>query len=231
MGGCAFRADIGGESGAGTVSATYANPCEIDLDFGSVPVGLSDTATIEIDNAGLCSIELSHVYPTLDPEFSLDEGTPQTIQPGKFGQLKATFQPYKTGQVTSSFTIPTDGANPDCPTPPDAVGGPFTVSLTGAGIQLSLVVEPSSLDFGNTQVNTTAKKSVTHTNSPTAAVTRNHRTISGGDANLFVVDNAPTTLGPGDAATVDISATRRSRCRPARWPTSTSRVRMARRPS
>ncbi len=82
---------------------------------------------------------------------------------------------------------------------------PVTIQFTGTGIQLSLVVQPTVLDFGNTLINTTTKKSVTLTNKSTAAVTGITAPVTGGDANLFAVDNAPTTLGPGDSATVDIS--------------------------
>src|SRR4029077_15891449 len=63
------KAALGGISGAGTVMATFPNPCEIDVDFGNVPIGLSDSATIQVDNTGSAALDLSQVNPTLDPEF------------------------------------------------------------------------------------------------------------------------------------------------------------------
>ena len=69
------------------------------------------------------------------------------------------------------------------------------MQLTGNGIQLSLVVQPNVLDFGNTLINTTVKKSVTLINKSTAAVTGITATVGGGDPKLFTVDDAPATLG------------------------------------
>ncbi len=201
------KAALGGVSGSGTPTASFPNPCEIDVDFGNVPIGLSDTASVQVQNTGTSPLDLSQVNPTLDPEFSLSYPTPQPIEPGNFGQFSASFQPYKVGQVTSSFVIQTDGVNSACPAPAGGGNSSVTIQFTGTGIQLSLVVQPTVLDFGNTLINTTAKKSVTLINKSTAAVTEITAPIIGTDANLFAVDNAPSTLGPGDSATVDISYT------------------------
>jgi hypothetical protein len=197
------QAKLGGQQGATTVVATFPNPCEIDVNFGDVPIGLTDQVTVEITNVGSGALDLSQVNPTLDPEFGLSYGTQQPIQSGEFGQFGATFQPYKVGPVTSSFTIQTDGVNTTCPG--GTANAAVTVKLTGNGIQLSLVVQPNILDFGNTLLNTTGKKSVMLINKSTAAVSAITASVVGSDAMLFVVDNAPTALAAGASATVDIS--------------------------
>ncbi len=81
----------------------------------------------------------------------------------------------------------------------------LTVELVGTGINLSLVVLPSTLDFGSVNINTTAKQSVTLINTSTAAVTGITAAVIGADKDLFTVDDAPTALGAGESATVDIS--------------------------
>ncbi len=189
--------------GPHVATATYPNPCEIDVDFGSVPIGLSDQATVEIVNAGSGALDLSQVNPALDPEFGLSYGAQQPIQPGEFGEFGVTFQPYKVGQVTSSFTIQTDGWNSACPG--GASNSSVTVKLTGTGTPLSLVVQPNVIDFGNTLLNTTVKRSVVLVNESTSAVSAITASVIGSDASLFTVDNAPTTLAAGASATVDIS--------------------------
>jgi len=201
------EAKLGGQSGATTVTWTSPNPCEIDVNFGDVPIGLTDTVTVQIDNIGSGALDLSQVNPTLDPEFGLNYGTQQPIQPGEFGEFGATFQPYKVGTVTSSFTIQTDGVNTSCQAAAGSTStnATVTVVLTGNGIQLSLVVQPDVLDFGNTLLNTTGKKSVMLINKSTAPVTTIVATVVGSDANIFQVDNAPPTLAAGASATVDIS--------------------------
>ncbi len=201
------NAVLGGQSGSPVITATYPNPCEIDVDFGNVPIGLSDSANIKIQNTGSSTLDLNQVSPNLDPEFSLNYSQQPPIQPGESDQFSVTFQPYKVGPVQSTFTIQTDGVNDKCPAPsgPSSGQSVVTVQLIGNGIQLSLVVEPNVLDFGNTLINTTVKKSVTLTNKSTAPVSGITATLGGGDSARFTVDNAPSTLNAGEAATVDIS--------------------------
>src|ERR1700722_1805172 len=134
---------LGGQQGATTVTATFPNPCEIDVDFGNAPIGLRDQATVEITNVGSGALDLSQVNPTLDPEFGLSYGTQQPIEPGEFGEFGLSFQPYKVGTVTYAFTIQPDGWNSTCPS--GAPNASITVKLTGTGIQLSLVVQPDVL--------------------------------------------------------------------------------------
>ncbi len=106
---------MGGQTGDAT--ATIPNPCEIDINFGSVPIGLTDSVTVVIKNVGSSALDLSQVNPTLDPEFGLNYGPQAPIASGSVGELSVTFQPYKVGQVQSTFTIQTDGLNAQCPAP------------------------------------------------------------------------------------------------------------------
>ncbi len=199
---------LGGQNGATVAVATNPpnNPCEFDLNFGDVPIGLVDSVVVQVYNTGTGPLDLQQVDPTLDPEFGLNYPTPLPVPTQQFYPFTATFQPYKVGMVTSTITINTDGQNSLCPAPAaGATGNTLTVVLTGNGIQLSLVVQPNVLDFGNTLINTTSKKSVMLINKSTAAVTGITAAVIGGDMNLFTVDDAPTALGAGESATVDIS--------------------------
>jgi hypothetical protein len=201
------KAALGGQSGSTVVNATFPNPCEIDLDFGNLPIGLTDSVTVRISNSGSSALDLSPITPTLDPEFSLSYPAEQpSIPGGGFDAFSVTFQPYRVGQVQSSFTIQTDGVNGLCHAPAaGSAGNVVTVMLAGNGIQLSLVVQPNVLDFGNTLINTTVKKSVMLINKSTAAVSGITATVAGSDEKLFTIDDAPTSLGAGESATVDIS--------------------------
>ena len=61
------------------------------------------------------------------------------------------------------------------------------------------------LDFGNTLLDTTSKKSVMLSNASTVQITGIGTTVTGVDSNLFVVDEAPASLAAGSSATVDIT--------------------------
>jgi len=121
-----------------------SSPCEIDVDFGNLPLGQASSATVRIENVATVSspecaaagsiLELSQVNPTLDPEFTVDDGPRPPVPAGQFDQIEVGFQPYKAGQVQSTFTTQTDGANPMCPTLGSGGYGSFlTITLTGSG--------------------------------------------------------------------------------------------------
>jgi len=116
------------------IRANDPNPCEIDVDFGTLGVGQSATAFIQIMNSGVAALDVSQVNPALDPEFILDFGPQESIPPGTLSQFTVTFQPDKVGEVSSTFTIQTDGINPDCPAPTgSSSGNDITVVLAGTG--------------------------------------------------------------------------------------------------
>jgi hypothetical protein len=123
---------LGAHSDAGTVAAQYPNPCEIDLDFGTVATGQEAAASIEIANLGGGPLDLSQVNPDLDPEFGLDYGVQEAIEPGAFDLFTVTFEPTEAGMVTSTFTIQTDGLNTECPSSGD-VDSSLVVVLGGTG--------------------------------------------------------------------------------------------------
>ena len=121
---------LAGQSGPTVVMAIYPNHCEIDLDFGDVPIGEMSGATIDIENAGQSTLDLQDISPNLDPEFEVNYGAQPPIPPGSFNQFQVTVETYKVGQVNSVFQIQTDGVNPSCPAPHSVI----TVQLTGTGI-------------------------------------------------------------------------------------------------
>jgi hypothetical protein len=67
------------------------------------------------------------------------------------------------------------------------------------------LVSPNVLDFGSALINTTAQKSVTLVNCSTAGVAAISADVIGSDANIFVVDNAPSYLAAGASVSVNIS--------------------------
>jgi hypothetical protein len=126
---------LSSQAGPSTVMATSPNPCEIDLDFGSVAIGQMENATLQLTNPGTSAIYLVQVDPNLDPEFEFTYANPQAIQPGESGDFSLSFQPYKVGQVTSQFTIQSSGQNPDCPAPARGSGDSLTIVLTADGVE------------------------------------------------------------------------------------------------
>ncbi len=205
-GGTTTGQTIGDPAIAASDAAMDPNPCEVDFDFGSLGVGLTTSESFTISNAGNGVLDLLAVDGgTVDPAFGASYTTPPPIQPDGQFQFTVSFSPSVQGQVTSTVTIPTDGLNPSCPATPGTSDSSLTVQLTGTGIPFCLQVQPTLLDFGNTEINTSNTKSVTLTNACTAPATGIAAAIRGGDSNLFTVVNAPSSIAAGDQATVDIT--------------------------
>jgi hypothetical protein len=115
----------------GGVIGLIPNPCEIDVDFGAVPIGQGASAFIQVLNIGSGPLDLAQINPTLNTEFGLDYGTQQPVESGEFGQFSVTFEASTLGTVSSSFTILTDGANSECPSDDGGVTV-LTVVLLGS---------------------------------------------------------------------------------------------------
>ncbi len=196
-----------GEPAFAATGGIQPDPCEVDFDFGNLSVGLTSSETFTADNIGNGVLDVQATDAFLDPAFDArpTRRRHQSSPAAGHFQFSVSFSPSTNGLVTSTFDIPTDGVNPGCPGPPGASTSFLTVVLSGTGVLPCLKVQPTTLDFGTTLINTTSKKSVMLTNMCAAAVTGIGSMIAGGDANLFTVDNAPTMLDADASATVDLS--------------------------
>jgi len=68
-----------------------------------------------------------------------------------------------------------------------------------------LVFSSEYIDFGNTLINTTSKRSATLTNDCAEAALGISSALDGADQNLFTLDDGPTDLAAGASAEVDLS--------------------------
>ncbi len=75
------------------MTASNPNRCELDLDFGSVPVGVLESAVVLVKNTGTGILTLSGVGGELDLPFSLFDQTEEPALPGDSLQLRVQFQP------------------------------------------------------------------------------------------------------------------------------------------
>jgi hypothetical protein len=185
---------------------SLASPCELDLDFGSIPVGEGEESTIMVENQGTGILDLE--IGALDPPFSLTLPPSNEVQPGGSVEISVDFQPVNRGSFSSSLVIQTDGVNPSCPAAAGS-GSNLTVNLKGTAVQAGiLVVNPTTLDFGHTLMNTTQTLPVMLTNTSAAEVDSITCPIGDGENSTgFTVDNCPATLAAGASIQVGISFT------------------------
>lgn len=115
------------------------------VDFGTVATGSKNTTTAIIRNVGSKPFTISSIS-SLSAPFSItytSDGA-MTLFPGSTLPILINFEPSSDGNYNSIFVINSD----------DAVNAPKTISVRGVAKTAQLTVSPSSLNLGNTKINT-----------------------------------------------------------------------------
>ena len=166
------------------------------LNFGTVAVGQTGTATLTIGNHGqgplnLSTLSASGAFSVIAP------AGPLSVAAGASATVTISFSPIAAGAQIGSLTIASND-----PLNPAAV-----VTLTGTGNVPSsqISVSTSVVNFGNVAQGATATGSVTVSNSGTVPL--NVTGLSTGGAFTVVSPTTPLTLAPGGSVTVTLAVT------------------------
>jgi hypothetical protein len=180
-----------------TASPSGPQVLSCTLDFGSVPVGETATASLRISN---CTTPFDIVGETslADPEFGVQESSLPLEVVSTF-PLTVTFTPDSNGAFTDSFTLDTNSVS----------YARLIIGLRGTGVTCGLQVVPTTLDFGNVIAGTTETQTLTVTNSGNCPITLNPLVPMGPSASLFSV-TAPgydytTPIPPGGVVSFAVS--------------------------
>jgi hypothetical protein len=165
------------------------------VDFGHVALGSAASRAVNVRNVGLdpCQVSSIALDSGSDSEFSLSPTQPQAydLAPGSSSQISVTFTAsddkkphHRSGTLTLHSSDPAQAA----------VSVPLSADID---IGCDLTISPSSLDFGNVMLNTTAKGSVLLGNDGSAtcqvsgialgAGTDPHFALAAGQATSFQV--------------------------------------------
>src|SRR5580704_4567139 len=177
-------------AGTGVTSdPTVASPSSIS--FGQVPVGTSSTKTVVVTNNRSWMVTISG-FQTTGGEFSVSgPATPLTLAAGQSVTLSITFTPQSASLAGGSVFV---------------TGGHLNVPFTGTGTaptSAQLTVAPSSVNFGNVPVGTTATQSITMSASG-AAVTVSSDSSSNAQ---FALNGAsfPLTIPAGQSLSMNVA--------------------------
>ncbi len=123
--------------------------------------------------------------------------SPNTLGAGLSCSITATFTPSALGSRTATLTV-TD----------TATNSPQTVSLTGTGVKPATTSPPTTLAFGDQEINTTsAAKTVKLTNNDSTAITLSGNTLTGVSASAFAISSTTCGTSLGAHASCNISIT------------------------
>jgi hypothetical protein len=168
------------------------------VSFGSVQVGQTATATLLLGNNGSASIQISQIQLS-SQSFSLSGQVtlPITLYAGQNYNLTLAFTPSAAGAASGSLTVVSTG---------DPAAATISLSGTGEAIPASpgMQLDPSSLSFGDVQVNAAAAETITITSSGTAALTIAAVSVTGSGFTASGL-TLPATLNPEQTATLEIT--------------------------
>ncbi len=186
-------------------SAAWTPP---PVDFGSVPVGGTKVLPVKLANTGSLAMDISSVAivqgQSGTPEFSFAELTNAhapfgaTLQPGSSAVVYVEFQPNRGGEQTATIAVKSNSnATPE-----------YDIPLRGNATNVTIVVDPAALDFGNVQVGTSSTMSVTFTNKGTdTSDPIQVQPVIGTQASDFAWTGTPGALAPNQSFTLQVTFT------------------------
>ena len=164
------------------------------FDFKSVVVGKSASKTLHISNTGTAPLTLDSV--TLkSSEFSLTgPSVPRTILPAQKADYTLTFEPNVAGNATASIQIASNASM-----------SPAAVSLAGVAEKAFAAVQvtPSSLNFGNQKLLSTATQNVSLKNTGDINITVSGITVAGAGFGYSSLSPG-STIAPNQSVTFQI---------------------------
>ena len=184
-------------TGNGTVTTTpqlTVNPTAVN--FGNTPVNVPVTQPVTLTSTGTAAVTISAATVS-GAGFSVSGATfPVTLNPNQSVTLQVQFNPTSAGAATGQLTITSNSTT----------GGTAKVALSGNGTVTTtpqLTVNPTAVNFGNTQVNVPVTQPVTLTSTGTAAVTISAATVSGAGFSVSGT-TFPVTLNPNQSVTLQV---------------------------
>ena len=183
-------------SSTAPISAPVYSSSDASLNFGNVSVSGSSDETFTITNTAGGFLDLSSLSSDND-KFTV---TPSSVSlsAGASQEFTATFAPTTHGSQSGTLTLT---HNPN--------GATSSISLGGLGQQALLSANPTSMDFGNVQVNVASSETLTIANdgnialnisgigcSPSVySISPTSATISAGGTQEFTVSLTANTVG------------------------------------
>ncbi|GAC1626832.1 MAG: hypothetical protein PVS2B2_03220 [Candidatus Acidiferrum sp.] len=169
------------------------------INFGSVPLGVTNTQTLTVSNPGSATLSVSQVSAK-GSGYSVSGLTlPLNIAPKSSAAFTVRFSPAIVGATNGSLSLISN-----------ALGSLTSVALSGNGVlaTLHLSANPTSLGFGTLNLGSNATKTVTLSNTGNSKVSVSGIKVSGAGFSVSVVA-VPFTLGAGQSAgfTVEFAPT------------------------
>jgi P pilus assembly chaperone PapD len=179
-------------TGTGLAPALRATPTSAS--FGSVPLGTTNSQTVQLTNVGGVAVTISSIS-VAGKGFALHGiTTPLVLAGGKTANATVTFDPTVSGFVAGTVSVASNATNKTLP---------MTVSGTGVADTRTIAAAPTSLSFGNENLGHSNTLPVTLRNTGNSSVTLSGATISGAGITTSAVSG--TLIAPGQTTTFNVT--------------------------
>jgi Abnormal spindle-like microcephaly-assoc'd, ASPM-SPD-2-Hydin len=165
------------------------------ISFGSVTVGVTNTQTITIRNAGTAALTVTQASLAGTGFTSSGLVLPLTIPAGGSSAFTVAFAPASAGTFSGSITFVSNTPNSPLVVP---------ISATGVASILQLSASPASLSFGSLTTGTSATQSVTISNTGNASVSISQVSASGAGFSTSGIA-LPLSLPSGQSTSFSVS--------------------------
>jgi hypothetical protein len=163
------------------------------INFGSVVSGVTNTQTVQISNPSAGSVTITAANISGAGYSTSGLNLPLTLSAGHSTTFNVAFGPKSAGAASGSLSFVNNATT--------AVA-PIELSGTGVAPGLKLSVNPSTVNFGNVTVGSSASKSiiVTNTGNSNVSISSFHSSA----ASLSIMGGSAVTLSPSQSITLTV---------------------------
>jgi hypothetical protein len=193
--------DAIGWSGTGTAATSTSASSTLtatppSVVFGNVPTGTATTQTIKIANSGSSPVTVSSVTASGAGITVSGISTPLTLAAGSSANLTASLKPASAGGASGAIKV-ISNATADSSLQ-------ISWSATAEPSAVTLIANPTQLNFGNVTVGTTDTLQATFHNTGNSDATISSISVTGKGFGL-VGSGSSATLAPGQTLTLNVS--------------------------
>lgn len=179
-------------SGTATQSQPGLTINPTNVPFGNISVGSNASQNVTLTNSGNAVVNITGATAS-GTGFGLSGLGAQSLNPGASVTFAATFAPTTAGNVTGSISISSNAPN-----------SPAVITLSGAGIQGQLIVNPSVASFGTVSTNSSNSQTITLSNTGSASVSVSQVNVSGPGFSVSGMSGLPMTINAGANKTFNV---------------------------
>jgi Abnormal spindle-like microcephaly-assoc'd, ASPM-SPD-2-Hydin/Transmembrane protein 131-like N-terminal len=191
-GGGSTKVKLNGNSGK---NASQLSLSTTSLKYGNVLVHGSSTQAVTLKNSGSSDVNISQLNVS-GAGFSVSGvAVPFTLPAGQSAALQATFAPVAAGAATGSVTIASDA---------QTTSSSVALSGTGVNATYTMLLNPTSVAFGNLNVGSSAKQTVQLSNTGNASFTVTQLTAAGAGVSVSGMA-VPATIAPSQSVPLTVS--------------------------